>query len=306
MRSLCGASREPRQQAVRLGVAQLLLEPAVELVEGVAAAQADDPVGLRHQRLQQLGELLVAAGAVAEDDPQRQPVEKALEVAPVQRAAQPQRVDLLGGHLREALAEGVHALGGGEDRLGELAPVAPLLAVRERQGVGLEVLHALALGAGARVVGVRRLLEQLPDGVGPPQHHDPAPEQLHALPGVLALDLVQRLHGAAVGVHRGQQLRDLGPGREQPARDRGEEPEEYDPQALLQRRLRKRAHALIASAALRTPSKVLPTLPLLLSTRFQGRNALGIPSRAGVSSGWWRRITSRILVWLTQSMPVWV
>ena len=118
---------EAGHQAVGPGLAQVALELAVQLVVLVVRAEADQAVGLAHQLLEQSGELLVVARAVAEDHPQRDAVEQLLPLVPLQRAAEPEPVDLVGHHAEEMTGERVHALGGGEHGLVERAPVPPLL-----------------------------------------------------------------------------------------------------------------------------------------------------------------------------------
>jgi hypothetical protein len=138
---------EPRDETAGLGLDQVALEPSVQLVVIVRGAQANEPVGLPHQLLQQLGELPVAARVVTEDHTQRDVVEQLLPLRPLERVADPQPLHLVGDHGEEPRPQRMHPLGRREHRLVERAAIAPLVPSRDGQRVGLEVGHPLALGA---------------------------------------------------------------------------------------------------------------------------------------------------------------
>ena len=227
-----GSVGEAREQAAGLGVAQMTLEAGVELGQLVGLGQRDDPVGLAHQPRQPRGQLGVVARAVAEDHAQRQAVEDLREPRPVQLAVDRQRRDLRGDRGDEALGERMHPLAPGEHVLGERAPVAPLLAARQRQRIGLEVGHALGLGTGVGGVDVSRAVEDLADRVGAPQHDHPPTEQPHALAAALRAHAGERLDGAPVGVDHGERLHRPAARREEPADDGRHDPRPQDPDAL--------------------------------------------------------------------------
>ena len=233
--------REAREQAVGLGRRDPALEAPVELVVVVAPLQPDQAVRLAHQLLEQPGQLLVVARAVAEDHPQRDVVEQALEVIPLELAVHLQARHLVADHVEEAPPERMHPLGRRQHVLVERAPVAPLLASRQRQSVGLEMRHALRLRARVRRVQVGGAVEHLAQRILAPDHGNATAEQAHALARVLLPDGRQRVDGAPVGVQSGQPLHGAAPRREQATYDAWDHADDEDADALGKRRLRKPA-----------------------------------------------------------------
>ena len=155
---------EPADEAPRLGGGDVLAEARDE--RPVARrGLARHPVGLGHQLAERLGELGVVGGRVAEDHPAGDPAEGLVPRVPAELAALAARPASSASASSPATAtkrspSRCSGPPGVEHRLGERAPLPPRLAARDRQRVGLEGDHPVALRLRVRRERVGRALER--------------------------------------------------------------------------------------------------------------------------------------------------
>ena len=258
-----------------------------DLKLGVAAGgRVGHAVALVHQLGEQVGHGVVVSRGVAEHDPARDALDGAAASVPAEVSAalggelaghQP---GLLARHRREPIAQPVRAARV-QHGLGETAPLAPQLTARDRERVGLEARHPLALRLG--VGGERRTasppargphvggLEQQQRAVADDAHPDRA--ALVAAPHPL-----EQPDRPAVHVRPASPPRLPAAAAEDALERVGDDHKRVEARVLEQRGARKIAATL-------TPR----------SSLFHGANAFSTPSSAGASSGWWRSSTSTIV-----------
>ena len=142
---------------------------------------AGHPIGLGHDLAEQLGQRLVAPRRIAEHNPPGYPLERPVPVIPRELGLPDKGAGLLAHHAREPIRQPVLAARV-EHRLREPAAVLPRPVAGDRQGVGLERRHPLALALRVRGEELRRAVQDPADVIHGQNEqraigHDPHPDR---------------------------------------------------------------------------------------------------------------------------------
>ena len=167
-----------------------------------------------------------------------------------------------------------------------------MLAARDRQRIGLEDAHAVALGLGVGGEGLGRALERAVDVGGGRAAAAPGRARPGPRPGRRSW---LRLHAARAGRPPGRRRSPGSPPRPAPA----SAPEDAldsvrDDDECVEARVLEQRGALDRRSRLGSARS---------GELVQGAKAFSTPSSAGASSGWWRSSTSTIVLLLHPAMP---